>query len=71
MDNVQNMQGVCKCPHHKVFPILIILLGLDFLLGALGVISWHVANIIWPVLVILAGLMKLGTKSGMCKCCAK
>jgi hypothetical protein len=60
--------GMCKCPHHKVIPVLIVLFGLTFLLGALGVISGNTVSIIWPSLIILGGLMKL-TK-GMCKCCS-
>ncbi|OGZ70132.1 MAG: hypothetical protein A3F47_02200 [Candidatus Staskawiczbacteria bacterium RIFCSPHIGHO2_12_FULL_38_11] len=67
MDNMQN--NVCKCPHHKVVPILVVLFGLTFLLGQWGIISWGAVNTIWPVLVILAGLMKIADKSGMCKCC--
>ncbi len=72
MENMQNMGGknMCKCPHHKVFSILVILLGLDFLLGAWGIISSDTVNIIWPILVIVAGATKLGEKSGMCKCCS-
>lgn len=60
--------GMCKCPHHKVFPILIVLFGLTFLLGALGVLTEGAVSIIWPLIVIIAGLKKLG--KGMCKCCA-
>ena len=66
---MENMPNKCKCPHHKVTPILVMLFGLTFLLGTLGTLSWDTVNIIWPVLVILAGAMTLGDKSGMCKCC--
>ena len=73
MDNMQNMGGgvknMCKCPHHKVMPVLIILFGLTFLLGNWGTLSWGAVNMIWPVLVILGGAMKFSEKSGMCKCC--
>lgn len=69
MDNIQNMKNVCKCPHHKTMPVLIILFGLTFLLGTWGTLSWDAVNVIWPVLVILAGAMKLVENSGMCKCC--
>jgi hypothetical protein len=71
MDNMQTMGGknVCKCPHHKVVPVLIVLLGLAFLLEAWGTLSASAVNIIWPVIVILIGLMKIGNSSGMCKCC--
>lgn len=72
MENMQNTQGtknMCKCPHHKTLPILVILFGLTFLLGNLGIVSSGFANIVWPVLIIVAGGMKLGDKMGMCKCC--
>ena len=74
MDNMQQPMGggskmVCKCVHHKVTPILIILIGLTFLLGALNILSMWAVSIIWPVLLIIAGVKKLAMKSGMCKCC--
>lgn len=61
------MDGMCRCPHHKVKPVLVILFGVLFLLGSYGVVSEHTVEIGWPILVILAGLMKLF--SGWCKCC--
>lgn len=64
------MKAMCKCPHHRVKPILMILFGLTFLLGYWGSIQWTTVQTIWPILVILGGLMKLGEKSGMCKCCS-
>lgn len=63
------MQNMCKCGHHKVIPVLVILIGLTFLLGAWGTLSWDSVSVIWPVLVIIGGLMKLADKSGMCKYC--
>ncbi len=66
---MQGMKNVCKCPHHKVIPVLIVLIGLVFLLEGLGVITSGFAMIAWPVLVIAAGIMKWVEKSGMCKCC--
>ena len=58
--------GVCTCGHHKVIPILVVLFGLTFLLGDWNVFSVGTVNIIWPVLVILAGLSKMKH----CGCCA-
>lgn len=58
----------CGCPHHKVFPVLIVLFGLLFLLGQMNVVAEKTVSLGWPVLVILAGLFKF-TK-GMCKCCS-
>ena len=63
------MENICKCSHHKVMPILVILFGLTFLLGTLGTLTSGFVNIAWPVIVIAGGLMKLMDKSGMCKCC--
>ena len=63
------MKNMCGCPHHKVTPLLVVLFGLTFLLGALGTLTPGFVNIAWPVIVILAGLMKWSEKSGMCKCC--
>jgi hypothetical protein len=59
----------CKCPHHKAIPVLVILLGLTFLLHSLHVVGWYFVSITWPILLILAGIFKLGGKS--CGCCSK
>jgi hypothetical protein len=56
----------CSCPHHKMVPILIVLLGLTFLLGTMDVFSALVVGYIWPILLILIGLQKIF--GGMCKC---
>lgn len=69
MENMQGMKNVCSCPHHKVVPVLVVLFGLTFLLGALGILTSGFVMIAWPVLVIAGGLMKWMSKSGMCKCC--
>ena len=57
----------CGCPHHKVVPMSIVLLGAIFLLGALNVLTPGTVSIIWPVVVIAIGLTKL--MAGNCKCC--
>lgn len=59
--------GMCNCPHHKVVPGLVIAFGLAFLLSAMGVITYEARNIIWPIIIIAGGFMKLS--NGMCKCC--
>jgi len=70
MENGDMKMGkTCGCGCHKVMPILIIILGLDLLLGTLNVISWGVVNIIWPILIIIAGCVKLGKRS--CGCWAQ
>ncbi len=55
----------CKC--HKVGPLLIVLIGVTFLLGALGYVSQETVAIVWPILLIVLGLKKMC--GGMCKCC--
>lgn len=66
----QNQMGQsCPCPHHKVMPILVVLLGLSFLLTALHVYSAGVNSVIWPIIVILAGLQKMFSRN--CSCCKK
>lgn len=61
-----NPAGHCTCPHHKFGAILIILFGLTFLLGTMGVLSGMFVSYAWPVLVILFGLARL--MGGSCKC---
>jgi hypothetical protein len=61
--------GGCKCPHHKFPAILIVLFGLLFLLKALGYASAATADLAWPILVLLLGLLKL--TAGKCKCGCK
>ena len=59
----------CPCPHHKMIPIFLVLLGLSFLLTVMGVISTTVNNYVWPILVILIGLQKIF--EGRCTCCSR
>ena len=56
--------GDCKCKHHVVVPVAIMLIGVTFLLQALNIlVDAHTAAIVWPVLLIVIGCTK------MCKCC--
>ena len=64
MEHTKNM---CKCCHHKVFPILVILFGSAFLLEALGITTPQFTMIAWPTIIVVAGVTKLTVK--MCKCC--
>jgi hypothetical protein len=57
----------CKCGHHKATPILVILLGLEFFLGEVGALNWGFVNVTWPILVIIAGVVMLVSRT--CKCC--
>lgn len=68
MDNQGTQSGMtCKCPHHKMVPLLIVLFALAFLLKAFNVVMEEFVNVAWPVLVGLAGVMKLS--EGSCTCC--
>ena len=62
------IKGGCGCPHHKMVPLFITLIGLVFLLKTLGTISMGFADVAWPVLLILVGLQKMFGR--MCKCCS-
>ena len=68
-NDVKMTGKTCGCGCHKIMPILIVLFGLDFLLGAVGVLTWGFVGISWPILVIIAGCLKLTKKS--CGCWAK
>lgn len=58
---------ICKCPHHKITPLLVVLFGFDFLLNQLGWISDGLLAISWPALIIVAGVIKM--TEGKCRCC--
>lgn len=60
--------GRCTCFHHKLVPILIILLGLAFLLENLNVLTAGFVGLAWPVLLILVGVVKIFGHG--CKCCS-
>ena len=61
--------GMCPCPHHKMPGMLMVVFGLTFLMGSLNVLTQDAVTITWPVLVILAGLMKVMERK--CKCCSQ
>ena len=69
MENKDMSMGgkTCGCGHHKVLPILVILFGLDFLLASFSVVSMGFLGMTWPILVIIAGIVKLVK----CGCCMK
>lgn len=66
-DSPMMMGKACKCQHHSMMPILVVLFGALFLLGELGVFTMQVVSWVWPILVIVAGLMKWMGRG--CKCC--
>lgn len=59
--------GICKCPHHKVVPLMVVLFGLTFLLGNFGILSSSFVDIVWPILVVIGGGAKLFESK--CTCC--
>lgn len=67
MGSMKCETGGCKCPHHKIVPLFIVLIGLVFLLEALHLVTVATTDIVWPFLLILIGLMKMF--GGMCGCC--
>jgi len=70
MENGDMKMGkMCGCGCHKIMPILVILFGLDFLLGMVGTLTWGFVNVSWPVLVILAGCAMFF--KGSCGCWMK
>jgi hypothetical protein len=67
--NNQGGEKMCNCPHHKFFPFAVLVVGVLFLLQALGVALGNWFNIVWPILLILWALKKMS--KGSCKCCDK
>ena len=66
---MNQMDGkMCKCPHHKMFPLVLLAVGVIALLQNTGVIMGDWFNIVWPIALILFALKKL-MKGKMCKCC--
>ena len=59
--------NMCPCPHHKMLWILITLFGLTFLLGNLNILTQAAVTMVWPLLVMAAGLTKM--MEYKCKCC--
>lgn len=65
----ENMTGgACRCPHHSMIPLAVVAFGAVFLLGTMNVLTTAAVNILWPIIVIIAGLTKLMGKR--CSCCA-
>lgn len=61
------MEGnkMCSCPHHKVVPICITLIGLVIFAAQMNWLAAGIAGAIWPVLLVVIGL----TKMMKCGCC--
>lgn len=67
MDQGSPQGPVCRCPHHSVFPVAVLLIGLLFLLQALYVVSMRFVELAWPILLMVGALSKL---FGRCRCCS-
>jgi len=67
MDTHEMKGKTCNCTHHKVIPVLVILIGVDFLLGAIHIFTWGFVDVTWPILLIIGGAGKLSM--GRCTCC--
>ena len=61
--------AMCGCMCHKACGALLVVGGLAFLAQAMTWLTPMTVSYIWPVLVILAGLMKM--MDGKCKCCKR
>ncbi len=59
----------CSCPHHKIVPLCIIIIGLLVLAANLGWLTASFVGIVWPILLVVIGVMKF--MKGKCKCCSK
>ncbi len=64
---IHDKGDVCSCGHHSIIPILMILFATSFLLKFQGLLSADSVNIIWPILVGIAGVVKLTEAN--CDCC--
>lgn len=54
---------------HKMVPVYLVLIGVAFLLQALGVLSASLVAVVWPILLILIGVQKM--MGSRCGCCGK
>ena len=59
----------CHCVHHKVGPILVIIVGLEFFFAEINVLTWGFVNVTWPILVVIWGIVMLSGRN--CRCCDK
>ena len=57
----------CNHDHHSIIPILVILFAISFLLQYQGLLAKDAVNIIWPILVGLAGMIMI--VEDKCRCC--
>ena len=60
------MRG-CKCMHHNVKAVLVVLLGATIVAWGSGYLEFEMASVMAGGFIILTGLQKIF--AGMCKCC--
>jgi hypothetical protein len=61
--------GLCRCPHHLTWPIVIVAVGIIMLLSALGLLGEHGLSVAFSLLVIATGVLLAARRS--CRCCGK
>ena len=64
---MQKSANVCKCPHHKTTSLLVVVFGVLFFLKAIDMVAAQTVATAWPILVVIAGIMKMCENK--CKCC--
>ena len=64
-----DMSKVCNCPHHKVVPFAIMLIGLVLILEAFSIFTGMWPTVIIGAMLVVIGVVKL--KGRNCKCCQK
>ncbi len=60
---------VCNCPHHKVIPWAIIVIGLVILLTGFNILTYMAETVVIGALLIVIGGTKLNSRK--CTCCDK
>ena len=68
MEPSQASGGKCSCACHKMIGLFVAAIGLVFLLGAFDALSSRIVSILWPFIVVLAGIQIVFRNK--CKCCA-
>ena len=64
--NESNMEDK-KCYCEMAKPVFLLLIGIDFLLGTLGIFTNEFVQLTWPILLILIAITMMTKR--ICKCC--
>jgi hypothetical protein len=59
----------CKCQHHKLVPLSLMVVGFVLLLESLGIFNINVGNVIIGLFIVVIGGSMLGSRT--CGCCDK